>query len=89
MNVTSVAGSTSGSTAITVDPTLTSGNSYKYKVAASPTIPEAGATCTTGYTVWNGTDEIQATTGQKIVVVEVDENNKCIGAGMATIASKA
>ena len=36
-----------GKTKITVTPTLISGNSYKYKVAANPTTPEYNAVCTT------------------------------------------
>lgn len=87
MNVTSVAGSTSGSTAITVEPTLTGGNSYKYKMAANPTIPGYGVVCTSGYKAWDGTAEIEATTGQKIVIAEVDTNNRCVGSGMAVITS--
>lgn len=87
MNVTSVAGSTSGSTVITVEPTLTSGNSYKYKVAANPTMPKIGDTCQSGYTNWDGKAEIAAVTGQKIVVAEVDSNNKCIAAGMTDVVT--
>ena len=68
-------------------PGLADGNSSKYKVAGTPPIPEAGATCTTGYTAWDGTSEIQAAAGQKIVVVEVDASNKCVGAGEAVIVS--
>ena len=52
-------------------------------------MPEYDAVCTTGYTAWNGTDEITATTGQKIVVVEVDSANKAKKAGITTIASMA
>ena len=52
-------------------------------------MPEYDAVCTTGYTAWNGTDEITATTGQKIVVVEVDSANKAKKAGMTTITSMA
>lgn len=85
MNVTSVAGSTSGSTAITVEPTLTSGNSYKYKTANNPTVPGVGATCTTGYKTWDGTSEIEAQNGQKIVIVEVNEQNKCVAAGISNV----
>ena len=65
------------------------GNSYKYKTAANPTMPRYDAVCTSGYTAWNGTDEITATTGQKIVIVEVDSANKAKKAGIATIASMA
>lgn len=88
LTVTSVAGTTTGKTKITVAPTATSGNSYKYKVAANPTVPEFDAVCSTGYTAWNGTDEISATAGQKIVVVEVDTNNKAKKAGMTTVTVK-
>ena len=52
-------------------------------------MPEGGQVCTTGYTAWNGTDEITAATGQKIVVVEVDTQNHCVAVGMATITANA
>ena len=87
LTVTSVAGSTSGSTKITVEPALSSGNSYKYKVAANPTMPNAGQECKTGYTAWDGAAEITATAGQKIVVFEVDADTRCFGAGMAVITA--
>lgn len=88
LTVTSVTGTTSGKTKITVTPTLASGNSYKYKTATNPTVPEHDAVCTTGYTAWNGTDEISATAGQKIVIVEVDSDNKAKRVGQATIVVK-
>lgn len=89
LNVQSTAGTTVGNTKITVTPTIGEGHSYKYKVAASPTMPTYDQVCSSGYTNWNGTDEITATTGQKIVVVEVDSSNKAKKAGEATITSKA
>lgn len=51
-------------------------------------MPQAGAVCQSGYTNWDGTADITATAGQKIVIVEVDGNNKCIGAGMAEVIVK-
>lgn len=87
LEVASEEGTSSGNTKITVEPALSSGNSYKCKTAANPTVPDFGATCTTGYTAWDGTAEIAATTGNKIVVVEVDAENKCIGAGITTVTS--
>lgn len=89
LTVASTEGTTTGKTAIAITPALTSGNSYKYKTAANPTIPEYNAVCSTGYTNWNGTDEITATAGQKIVVVEVDSDNKAKKAGTATVVAKA
>lgn len=89
LTATSAEGTTTGKTAITVTPSLTSGNSYKYKTASNPTVPEYNAICTSGYTAWNGTDEITATAGQKIVVVEVDSDNKAKKAGITTVVVKA
>lgn len=87
LTVTSVAGSTSGSTKITVEPALSSGNSYKYKVAANPTMPNAGQECKNGYTVWDGAADITAAAGQKIVIVEVDANSRCVGAGITAVTA--
>ena len=90
LTVNSVAGtSASGKTKITVSPSLSAGNSYKYKIASSVTVSEFGADCKTGYTAWDGVSEITATTGNKILIVEVDANNKAVKAGSATVASKA
>lgn len=89
LTVQSAEGTTVGNTKITVTPEIEEGHSYKYKVAASPTMPTYDQVCSSGYTNWNGTDEITATTGQKIVVVEVDSDNKAKKAGEATITSKA
>lgn len=87
LTVTSAAGSVAGKTTISVSPVLTEGNSYKYKVAANPTMPEVGATCAAGYTNWNGSDEITAESGKTIVVVEVDGNNAAVAVGTATVVS--
>lgn len=89
LTVQSAEGTTVGKTKITVTPEIEEGHSYKYKVATSPTMPTYDQVCSSGYTNWNGTDEITATTGQKIVVVEVDSDNKAKKAGEATITSKA
>lgn len=89
LTVTSAEGTATGKTAITVEPAKAEGNSYKYKVAANPTMPKYGDVCTSGYTNWNGTDEISATAGQKIVVVEVDSGNKAKKAGTTTLTVKA
>lgn len=90
LTVNSVAGtSASGKTKVTVSPSLSAGNSYKYKTASSVTVPEFGAECKSGYIAWDGVSEITATTGNKILIVEVDANNKAVKAGSATVASKA
>ena len=89
LTVTSKAGTASGKTALTVSPTKGSGNSYKYKTGASVTAPKYDEVCSSGYTDWDGSAEITATTGQKILGVEVDSANKAKAAGTATVASKA
>lgn len=90
LTVTSAAGATTGKTVLTVVPTLTNGNSYMYKTAATVTLPAYGDVCNVaaGYTAWDGSAEITATTGNEISVVEVDSSFKAIKAGKATVTSK-
>jgi len=88
LNVTSVAGQTLTKTAITVAQSINAGNTYKYKTAASLELPLFNTVLTTGWTAWNGSAEIVATTGQKIAIVEVDSANKCKAVGEATVTSK-
>jgi HK97 family phage major capsid protein len=89
LTVTSAAGTASGDTAITVSPSLVSGNSYRYKVGDSLTLPKYDQKCITGWSVWNGSADITAATGKKIVIVEIDEDGEARGAGMATVTAKA
>lgn len=89
LTVTSAAGANAGDTAITVEPAKASGNSYKYKVGASLTAPSYDQVISSGYTNWNGTDEITAATGQKIMIVEVDGSNKAKKVGQTTVTAKA
>ncbi len=87
LEVESVAGTTPGYTSISVTPGLTPGYSYKYKTGQDLTIPAMNATITTGYTPWNGEDEIPATTGDDILIVEVDVNSKAKKAGIAEVVA--
>lgn len=89
ITVTSLAGATSGTTAITFTPAKAEGSTLKYKTDATVAIPAFNAVLTTGYTVWDGTSDITATTGNEILLVEVDSDNKCKNAGKATVTSKA
>ena len=86
--VNSVAGTTSGTTKITVAPTLAAGNSYKYYTAVSVVLPSLNATVS-AYTAWDGSSDITATTGYEIAVVEVDSNGLVKKAGKATVTAKA
>lgn len=89
LTVTSLAGETTGKTAIIVNEPLETNHSYKYKTAASVTAPAVGDTISSGYTNWDGESEITATTGNKILIVEVDADNKCVASGIDTVTSKA
>lgn len=88
LTVTSVAGTTSGKTKVTVKPDKASGNSYKYKTGANVSLPSYNQDCSSGYTDWNGTDEITATTEQKILIVEVTADTKARAAGIGNVTSK-
>lgn len=88
LTVTSAAGTTSGTTSLTVSPSKASGNQYKYKAAASATPVVYGQNVQT-WTAWNGTDDITATTGQVVTVVECGSDYKAVASGNATVTAKA
>lgn len=88
LSVSSVASTaTSGNTKITVTPALTSGNSYKYKVADNAKLPAYGQSVKT-WTAWDGTSEIAAATGKEICVVECDAQYRAVKGGIATVTAK-
>lgn len=87
--VTSAAGATSGKTALTVAPELTSGNSYKYQTSASVALPAYGQVLSEGWTDWDGSEELTATTGQQIAVVEVNADDQAMAGGVATVTANA
>lgn len=87
LTVTSAAGTNVGDTKLTVTPALTSGNSYKYKVADAATAVSYGQNVQT-WSAWNGTADITATTGKVVTVVECDSAYKAQKAGNATVTAK-
>ena len=87
LSVVSVAGSTSGDTAIYVNPLLADGDSYKYKVGDVIALPSLGETVSAGYTAWDGSDEITAATGTHIAIIEVDGDSKAVKGGIATVTA--
>lgn len=88
LTVTSAAGTDSGTTKLTVTPAKASGNSYKYKAAASAAPVVYGQNVQT-WTAWDGTSDITATTGQVVTVVECGSDYKAKSAGNATVTAKA
>lgn len=84
-------GGASGKTTITVAGyTPASGESYKYKLGSAPVTVEYEDVLTTGWTAWNGSDDITATTGQYITVAVVTtSNNKAQAAGSVMVTATA
>lgn len=92
LTVTSVAGTASGDTKVTVAPTKASKNKYFYYVDTGAKTVAYGDTITAsagGWTAWNGTADITATTDKVITVVECNSANKVLGEGHATVVAKA
>lgn len=86
LTVTSIAGTTQGKTAVSYTGyTKGSSESLKYKIGDTAEEVELDQVLTTGWTSWNGTDEIETTAGKKITVaVVVTASNKAKAAGSAT-----
>lgn len=87
MVVTSEAGSSTGKTKLSVSPgKLNNSNTYSYKTGNSVDIPALQSTVS-GYTTWNGTDEVAATSNDDIVVVELDSSSKVVRVGKTKVTS--
>lgn len=87
IGVSSFESSTAGKTDITAGYTLASGQSFKYKLGSAPVSVELDDVLTTGWTAWNGSDAITATTGQYITIAAVttaDNKAKAVGSCMVT-----
>lgn len=91
LTVTSSAGTASGDTALTVSPSKASGNSYVYNVGTTAhALPSYGELVTgTDWTTWDGSSDITAATGKKLVLVELDANGRAVGTGTATVTAHA
>lgn len=88
LTVTTAAGTMAGKTNVTVKPDKAGSNVYKYKTAASVSLPAYNQDCTSGYTDWDGTAEITAATGNKMLIVETTADGKARAAGIGTVTSK-
>lgn len=89
LTVSSEAGTSAGKTKLTVGGyVLAAGESWKYKTAASVTLPSEGDSLATGWTAWDGSAEVTATTGHEIAVAAVDASSNAITSGKTTVVSK-
>ena len=88
LTVTSTAGTTDGTTALEVSPELTEGRSYRYKTGPNVQMPVLYQDLS-DWTDWDGATDVTATTGDQIVVAEIDSIGLCMAAGSTTVTSKA
>ena len=85
LTVVSVAGSSSSQTNVYVNPVKEGSDKYFYKTGAAPlSYPAYGETISA--TAWDGSTAISGVSnGQQIMIIETDNNNKALKAGVATI----
>ena len=91
LNVQSAAGTTTGKTKLTVTPEKGESSSYMYKTGQNVTLPGYDDVCNvnSGWTPWDGTAEISAKQGDKIVVVEIlTDGSTAIKSGETTATVK-
>lgn len=89
LTIVSAAGTAVGDTALTVTGyTLKSGESWAYKVgdAAATVLP---GEVVSGFTAWDGDDDITAATGKKLALVALNAAGQAIAYGSATVTAKA
>lgn len=90
LSVVSTEGTESGKTAAAVDPAKENGNIYRIKTAADVTAPAYDEDCSgSGYQDWDGSAEITASAGDKLLVVECTAGGKARKAGIASVTAKA
>ena len=88
LTVESSAGTSSGTTKLTVSPALETGHLYKYKANASAAPEVTYGQSVRNWTAWDGKSDITATTGHHITVVECDNTYKALKAGNDTVTSQ-
>lgn len=89
LTIVSAAGTAVGDTALTVSGyTLKSGESWGYKVgdAAATVLP---GEVVSGFTAWDGEDDITAATGKKLALVALNAAGQAIAYGNVTVTAKA
>lgn len=87
--VSSVKGTTTGSTKVTVNPTQpASGNSYVYKLGTAPESVAYQADLSTGWTDMPEDGIITASTNTYITVAEANSTDKAVGVGSSAIVKK-
>lgn len=89
LTIVSAAGTAAGDTALTVSGyTLKSGEGWKYKVGDTAATVIPGEVIGSGWTVWDGEDDITAATSKKLALVAVNTAGQAVAYGSATVTAK-
>lgn len=86
----SASATTAGDTALTVTGyTLKSGEAWKYKVTTGTAATVLPGEVVSGWTAWDGDDEITAVTDKKLALVALNVAGQAIAYGSCTVTAKA
>lgn len=88
LTVQSSAGSSPGTTSLQVTPELTEGRSYRYMTGSNVQMPSLYQDLS-HWALWDGETDVEAATGDQIVVAEVDAIGLCMAAGSTTVTAQA
>ena len=90
LTVVSTAGTAVGDTALTVTGyTLKSGESWAYKVTTGTAAAVLPGEVVSGWTAWDGDDDITAATSKKLALVALNAAGQAIAYGNCTVTAKA
>ena len=90
LTVQSAAGTAVGDTALTVTGyTLQSGESWAYKVTTGTAATVLPGEVVSGWTAWDGDDDITAATGKKLALVALNAAKQAVAYGSCTVTAKA
>lgn len=89
LTVESVAGAISGTTKLTVAPALNGENTYKTKTGETVVLPSYGENLGSDWAAWDGIEDVTATNGQQIAVVEVDPDGNAVAGGVTSVVANA
>ena len=90
LTVQSSAGTAAGDTALTVTGyTLKSGESWAYKVTTGTAATVLPGEVVSGWTAWDGDDDITAATDKKLALVALNKAGQAVAYGSCTVTAKA
>lgn len=90
LTITSAEGTAVGDTALTVSGySLKSGESWAYKVTTGTAAAVLPGEVVSGFTAWDGDDDITAATDKKLALVALNKAGQAIAYGSCTVTAKA